>query len=176
MKGTRGKGKYKAKGRHRRGRHRQARNTPTRVYISQCGQLSHRGGTHTQPSLSRRTPEAAAAVVRAPHRLEPRLPPLLLALRFVLPPASFLRSEASVPLIVHKALPGCSIEVARQLELRTPVRRPPRLLAHFFAFALGVPVSALRTHDLQCVVVEVVIPKASTREGILRVRRAEVAV
>ena len=151
MEGTRGKGKYKAKG-AQAGCHRQARTHQhaaymigTRVTLAQCGQLSHRGGTHTQPSLSRRTPEAAA-VVRAPHRLVPRLPPLLLALRFVLPPASFLRSEASVPLIVHKALSGCSIELARQLELRTPVRRPPRLLAHFIAFALGVPVSRLRTH------------------------------
>merc|ERR1719421_2495994 len=173
MEGTRGQGKGNIRQRappSRAGCHRQAGNHQhaaymigTRVTLAQCGQLSHRGGTHTQPSLSRRTPESAAAVVRAPDRLEPRFSSLLLALRFVLPPTSFLRSQATVALVVHEALARGAVELAGQLELRTPVRRPPCLFSHFVAFTLGVPVPALRTHDLQSVVVEAVVAEASTR-------------
>ena len=63
-------------------------NTPTRGVHDRHKGDSRTVRTALAQGLSRRTPEAAAAVVRAPHRLVPRLPPLLLALRFVLPPAS----------------------------------------------------------------------------------------
>ena len=90
MEGTRGKGKYKAKGATVAGRVTDRRvhtNTRRTYHSADSSRTGRTGTTHTQPSLSHRTPEAAA-VVRAPHRLVPRLPPLLLALRFVLPPAS----------------------------------------------------------------------------------------
>ena len=115
MEGTRGrKGNIRQKGATVAGGVSQTgANTPTRGVHDRHKGDSRTVRTALAQGLSRRTPEAAAAVVRAPHRLEPRLPPLLLALRFVLPPSSFLRSEAPILPIMRQTSTRIPIEFTR---------------------------------------------------------------